>query len=912
MNPPNPPSAESAVPAAPRYWLMGLGVNAAKWNECREEGIACIGWDHLGDLREYENRGQMDLGKNNSLACWQFSREMKPGDVIFAKQGTSRVLGHGTVQSDYRFDATRPEFKNVRDVEWHSRIPSSANQPKYGFVQKALTDITPYEVLVCQLKLEVGWAPRDAPLRRLFEITAAKMDPARTKRIADYLERVHEWPAGGRDSRDFHELIWKDETIWKPSPGHAPEMDKAIEHTQFREWFARELEQPLPDLDSDPEGRVRALQRLYSAVRERIGPLYSDELAPQLTVQRGFAAVFPLDFTGIARRGKLFQLLRWLGHSCSGSRIVRANAMLLRERDALLGGVPPADWNAVAQRMELHPAIYEAVFRRSPEEDEENETEEPPEQVDRALFPLPAAQRLKGLDAVAGGLPWILSCLRHIAEQQPDTDELVEFIQSENPKLSPGSAKHKIWVMGSQLALFVKKGNRYLLSDLGGALLEKGNADPLRDRLLTRIFGVDHLLVAVHKVAMSKAAVVALLQRVNPGWTTGAVPSMTYKMLLNFDVLEEPARGHLQLTERGEEWAGLITWEPEPIVQKGSNTIRERDRIDPRENLPPLSQVLQHFDQLKSAGDPLIFSGETVEAFHAGLWTDARRHFAVLTGLSGTGKTQLAREYAKAITGDKDAIATITVQPGWYDPAPLLGHVNPLRPDEFVRPAFLELLLRAADRPAEPHFAILDEMNLSHVEQYLAPLLSAMETGDELDLHGRDEEDISGVPGQLPYPPNLVVIGTVNMDETTVGISDKVLDRAFTLEFWNVEVDQWPGWSKTALGNGEELVRGTLKELMDSLSPARLHFGWRVINEVVGFVERATANGGSLDATAALDRVICAKVLPKLRGDDSARLREALEHCRRTLVGRGLPNCARKVSEMESDLIETGSVRFWR
>ena len=359
-------------------------------------------------------------------------------------------------------------------------------------------------------------------------------------------------------------------------------------------------------------------------------------------------------------------------------------------------------------------------------------------------------------------------------------------------------------------------------------------------------------------------------------------------------------------------WFPARYGEADPDDHEESKAIRDLDRIDPRENLPPLSEVLQHFDQLKSAGDPLIFSGKTVEALHAGLWTDARRHFAVLTGLSGTGKTRLAREYAKAITGDEHAIATITVQPGWYDPAPLLGHVNPLRPDEFVRPAFLELLLRAADRPAEPHFAILDEMNLSHVEQYLAPLLSAMETGDELDLHGRDEKDISGVPGQLRYPPNLVVIGTVNMDETTVGISDKVLDRAFTLEFWNVEVDQWPGWSKAALGNGEELVRGTLKQLMDSLSPARLHFGWRVIKEVVGFVERAAADGGSLDATAALDRVIYAKVLPKLRGDDSARLREALEHCRKTLEGRGLPDCARKVSEMESDLIETGSVRFWR
>ena len=912
MTPSDPPTAESPATAQPSYWLMSLGPKAEKWDECYDAGIACIGWDDLGNLEQYEDRKQMQLGRNDSLACWQFSREMKAGDVIFAKRGTTRVLGHGTVQSDYRFDDTRPEFKNVRDVEWHSKLAPSGSQPEHGFAQKTLTDITRYEALVCRLMLEVGWTPRDAALRRLCEITVAGMDPVRTERLADYLRRVHDWATDDRASREFHELVWKNETIWQPSPGHAPEMDKAIDDAQFREWFAEELGRPLPNRVSDPDGRIEALQRFYNTVRERVKPLYSDELPPQLTVLRGFAALFPLDFTGIARRGKLFQLLRWMGHSCSGSRVVRANSMLLRERDSVLGEVSPADWNAVAQRMELHPRIYEAVFQRTPEEEKEEDTEEPQDQAEQVLTPLPAVERFKGLDAVSGGLGSILLCLRHVAEQRPDTEALADFIQSENPRLARGSAKHKIWVLGSQLALFRKEGERHLLSDVGTEVLERGNADPLRARLLTRIFGVDHLLLAVRKEAMPRSSAVALLQGANPGWTTGAVPSMTYKMLMNFDVLGESDLGHLHLTERGQEWANLITWKPEAILRKEPKPTPDTDRIDLRETLPSLKEILKHFDQLKDADDPLIFPGKTVEALHAGLWTDARRHFAVLTGLSGTGKTRLAREYAKAIAGDEHAIATITVQPGWYDSAPLLGHVNPLRSDEFVRPAFLELLLRAADRPAEPHFAILDEMNLSHVEQYLAPLLSAMETGDELDLHGRDEEDISGVPGQFPYPPNLVVIGTVNMDETTVGISDKVLDRAFTLEFWEVEVDQWPGWSKTELGNDEELVRGTLKQLMDALSPARLHFGWRVIKEVVGFVERAAAEGGSLDRNEALDRVIYAKVLPKLRGDDSVRLRKALQQCRETLKQRRLPDCARKVSEMESDLSETGSVRFWR
>ena len=96
---------------------------------------------------------------------------------------------------------------------------------------------------------------------------------------------------------------------------------------------------------------------------------------------------------------------------------------------------------------------------------------------------------------------------------------------------------------------------------------------------------------------------------------------------------------------------------------------------------PELSRVAKHFKSVREAGK-LIFDRDMVESLHLGLWARERRHFAVLTGLSGTGKTQLAIEYAKALTGEdgesKARICTIAVQPGWYDPTPLLGYVNPL------------------------------------------------------------------------------------------------------------------------------------------------------------------------------------------------------------------------------------------
>jgi hypothetical protein len=116
-------------------------------------------------------------------------------------------------------------------------------------------------------------------------------------------------------------------------------------------------------------------------------------------------------------------------------------------------------------------------------------------------------------------------------------------------------------------------------------------------------------------------------------------------------------------------------------------------------------------------------------------------------------------------------------------------------------------------------------MNLSHPEQYMAPLLSAMETGDSIQLHA--EGDLfDGIPGVLSYPANLVMIGTVNMDETTHGLSDKVLDRSFVLEFWGVDLDAYPRWGKRAISTDvESRSRQVLGALMTALAPARLHFG---------------------------------------------------------------------------------------
>lgn len=164
----------------------------------------------------------------------------------------------------------------------------------------------------------------------------------------------------------------------------------------------------------------------------------------------------------------------------------------------------------------------------------------------------------------------------------------------------------------------------------------------------------------------------------------------------------------------------------------------ERENVRPQAK--PFSEVWTRFEAFVGQ-QGLLFDRADVESLHLGLWADDQRHFAVLAGLSGTGKRQLGYHYGRAlVVTDADEtesrLLTVRVQPGWHDPSPLLGYSNPLAGGAYQRTEFLNFLLRASQRPAEPHVCILDEMNLSHPEQYLAPLLSAMEQRDGvLDLH---------------------------------------------------------------------------------------------------------------------------------------------------------------------------------
>ncbi len=308
-----------------------------------------------------------------------------------------------------------------------------------------------------------------------------------------------------------------------------------------------------------------------------------------------------------------------------------------------------------------------------------------------------------------------------------------------------------------------------------------------------------------------------------------------------------------------------------------------------------------------------------VRRFHAALNFLDHKHFVILSGLSGTGKTQLALKYARAVhglTSDTAAdplIFECPVRPEWTDPSGLTGYYDVLT-NRYVVPTFLEAVLVATAHRNSPVFVVLDEMNLARVEYYLSDVLSAIESRGALQLHSNNVplEGTTGtsVRAEIPLPHNLFIIGTINVDETTNPVSDKVLDRASVIEMSAVDV---PGFLSSLEARYPELAAARaasepkLTEVHGLMQQHGLGFGYRLIEEFVRYhAFDARHLGNAPDEVT--DQLLVQKVLVKLRG--SERQRALLNHLDQSC--EGLPRAQAFIRALLNDLDEFGSFQAMR
>lgn len=323
--------------------------------------------------------------------------------------------------------------------------------------------------------------------------------------------------------------------------------------------------------------------------------------------------------------------------------------------------------------------------------------------------------------------------------------------------------------------------------------------------------------------------------------------------------------------------------------------------------------------------------------------------FLLLAGISGTGKSRIVRELARACwdVGSTDFKAQkpknfemVQVKPNWHDSSELIGYVSRVSGSPvFVAGDFLKFVAKAWENPDVPYFLCLDEMNLAPVEQYFAEYLSVIESR-KADENGNistdpilksDEQWYFNLTAQLTHkedirtqfntegiciPQNLIVVGTVNMDETTFSFSRKVLDRAMTIEMNEVNLKGGLDHRHEMIGKlGKteligEFVEGVdvysdfqnvcdialdyLQGINDKLEGTPFKVAYRTRNEVLLYVvnnlpynKDSKGNALSQDyvIARALDEITNMKILSRIEGDEtkvSASFLDGLENTIKT------------------------------
>lgn len=727
-----------------------------------------------------------------------------------------------------------------------------------------------------------------------------------TSRIIHLIERVRDVAQTEFMSEAFQLELWNSEAISSTGMGSVDitEVARSSEIASLF-WGLKQNYQNATRVQQDALIR-EAWNEAVSLVGQR------SKRNPKLKMYRVFAVLCPGAFTTVAHYRKLKELAVVMGIAQQGEAHALHRAILDRI-DSVLGSAGEALSSQVIERITLPWLLYvDHVQNPQPEATETADSLS----GELRLKHLPVERRRRGMLGIGGGTATVLAMIE-FAREGCTREDFIEHLQSLSPSAKKSTLNTQFNALIAEWGVLHADDQKLKLTPRGEAFLESADPDEVIDWMITRILGFDNLLYALKQNPLPNSEALIVLKKANPGWTSTFAPGVLINWLRSLLLIELDSTKRWCLSERGQQWAQRIHWVPGVLGASANAKAAELGVFASDGGAVetvslvrmPLSKIIEGFDP------EIPFPKELIGQLDAGLWSHPRRHFAVLTGLSGAGKTQLARGYARSLWKNTEThdggLLIVPVQPGWHDPASLLGYVNPLSNDTYVRTMALDFLLRASADPSRPYTLVLDEMNLSHPEQYLAPLLSAMETGDDIELHAQDSE-VNGVPGSIPYPANLILIGTVNMDETTHGLSDKLLDRASVIEFWDIDVSAFPGWGKNSLKTEQlQVVRELMVALMQALRPVRLHFGWRTLHDVLGYLQEAE-RGGVIEFTRALDQAVYTKILPKMRGEDSPRLQKVFTETRDILTGAKLNEASAKVAEMLDDLRHLGAARFWR
>ncbi len=303
--------------------------------------------------------------------------------------------------------------------------------------------------------------------------------------------------------------------------------------------------------------------------------------------------------------------------------------------------------------------------------------------------------------------------------------------------------------------------------------------------------------------------------------------------------------------------------------------------------LPEFCHKFRHFAASKLK---LYYSETMIRLFVSAI---ASTKLVILQGISGTGKTSISLAWGKFV---KHPSCVASVQPSWRDRTDIFGYLNEFT-KRFNETDFLRYLYTAGYTD-EVYTVILDEMNLARVEYYFAEMLSILEMHDtkewkiEIVQSSWDTDPKKLIGGKLQVPPNAWYIGTINNDDSTFMVTDKVYDRAMPIDI-NEKGKYFDAEPTEALDVNYSYLNGLFEqacidcamsdetlnkiEIMDDyvIAHFRVAFGNRIVKHMKKFVPVYVACGG--DETEAVDYFLAKKVLRKFEALNLALIRDEID-----------------------------------
>lgn len=426
-------------------------------------------------------------------------------------------------------------------------------------------------------------------------------------------------------------------------------------------------------------------------------------------------------------------------------------------------------------------------------------------------------------------------------------------------------------------------------------------------------------------------------------------------------------------------------------VSRGTKAIKEKYILKYSDVLSSLS-ILSDEEIIK--GNTSVYHNVSETNSHMNYLTALRtKPFMLLAGISGTGKSRIVRKLAQASVTEelqrkydpksvengfdrwqlhKPAnFEIIQVKPNWHNSLEVVGYKSNIGGAHYEFTPFVEFLARAWRHQDIPFFLCLDEMNLAPVEQYFAEFLSAIESRSmEKDEYETDPiikpfndfgekvcnemlnhlvgkiDASNAIPGSpeaklverfktkgLTLPKNLLVLGTVNMDETTFSFSRKVLDRAMSIVMNKVEYDKFftgetendmvefnentksllidrPIRGLDAEENGADKVEEYLTAINNVLDETPFKLGYRAANEALLYVSAAHLFDSEATVEAALDEFTLMKILSRIEGDKRS-IGTKLDDLQEVITESTYPKSNKKLQQMAKTLRDKQFVSYW-